>query len=183
MSGEFAEAEGCPAQQSVAASARQREIRELAGSLGALQLLESVTHGFRGPDIPLAAEYSPTHYLIRYDHANKTVRVEPYRKSTAATLSYDIAEELDNRTGWDTQNVVLVEVDKITNLKDAYPNYFGDVGLFKTQLGLVTKGQSAVEYSVAQRPARVPDTRPRIDLSWLRGSTRWRPNLSGKKEE
>jgi hypothetical protein len=78
---------------------------------------------------------------------------------------------------------VLVEVDKIANLTAAYPNYFGDVDLFKTQLALVTKGQSAVEYAVAERPARVPDTRERIDLSWLRGSTKWRPNLGRRKGE
>lgn len=182
MSSEFAEAEGCPVPQSVANMAqRQREIRHLAASLDALQVLESVTHGFRGADVPLASDYNATHYLIRYDHASKTVRVEPYRMSITATRSYDIAEELDNRTGWDTQNVVLVEVDKIANLKAAYPNYFGDVGLFKTQLRLVTKGQSAVEYSIAERPTRMPDKRERIDLAWLRSSTKWRPNLGQRK--
>jgi hypothetical protein len=31
-------------------------------------------------------------------------------------------------------NTVLVEVDEIDNLKAAYPNYFGDVDLFKQKL-------------------------------------------------
>ena len=182
MSGEFAEVEGCPVPASVPSEAqRRREICELAKSLDALQVLETVSHGFRGADIPLAADYRPTHYLIRFDHNTKTVRVEPYQMQDAAMRSYDIAEELDNRTGIDTQNVVLVEVDKIDNLKAAYPNYFGDVTLFKTQLRLLTQGRSAVEYAVAERAARIPDTRKPIDYSWLRGSRFAKPNLSGRK--
>ena len=182
MSGEFAEVEGCEPPVSVPGEAeRRREICDLAKSLDALQVLESVSYGFTGADIPVAADYRPTHYLIRYDHAQKTVRVEPYRMPLLATRSYDIAEELDNRTGGDTQNVVLVEVDKIDNLKAAYPNYFGDVTLFKEQLRLVTKGQSAVEYGIAERSAPVPDTRQRIDLSWLRGSRFAKPNLSRRR--
>jgi hypothetical protein len=64
--------------------------------------------------------------------AAKIVRAEPYQVQYAAMRSYDIAEETDNRTGFDTQNVVLVEVDKIDNSKAAYPNYFSDVSLFET---------------------------------------------------
>ena len=184
MSGEFAEVERCPCPATVPAELhRRREICDLAKSLDALQVLESVSHGFRGADIPLLADYRPTHYLIRFDHNTKTVRVEPYQMQDAAMRSYDIAEELDNRTGIDTQNVVLVEVDKIDNLKTAYPNYFGDVSLFKTQLRLITKGQSAVEYAVAERAARVPDTRKPIDYSWLRGSRFAKPNLSRRTRE
>jgi hypothetical protein len=37
--------------------------------------------------------------------------------------------------------VVLVEVDKLDNLERSYPNYFGDVQIFKEQLRLVTKGK------------------------------------------
>ena len=178
MSGEFAELEQCPVPPSVPMAAERRhEIRELAGALDAIQVLESVTYGFRGADVPLTADFTPTHYLIRYDHASRTVHVEPYRVRAAATRSYDIAEELDNRLGSDTQNVVLVEVDKIDNLKLAYPNYFGDVSLFKDHLRRITKGQSATEYSRPEREAPKPDTRQRIDLSWLRKSHSAKPNL------
>ena len=184
MSGEFAEVERCSCPVTVPAELhRRREICDLAKSLDALQVLESVSHGFRGADIPLSADYRPTHYLIRFDHNTKAVRVEPYQMQDAAMRSYDIAEEMDNRTGFDTQNVVLVEVDKIDNLKAAYPNYFGDVKQFETQLRLITKGQSAVEYAVAERAARVPDTRKRIDLSWLHGSRFAKPNLSRRTRE
>lgn len=78
MSGEFAELERCAVPPSVPDTVRRRrEICDLAKSLDALQVLDSVTHGFRGADIPLTADFAPTHYLIRYDHASKTVHVEP----------------------------------------------------------------------------------------------------------
>jgi len=146
--------------------------------LDALQVLESVSYGFRGTDLPLASGYNPTHYLIRYNHTTKTVQVEPYMLPIAATRSYDIAEELDNRTGGNTLNVVLVEVDKIDNLKAAYPNYFGDVELFKSQLRLITRGKSAVEYAAHERQGPVPDTAKRIDLSWLKGGRYPGPRLN-----
>ncbi len=179
MSGEFAQVERCAVPTTVPGELqRRREISDLARSLDALQVLESVSYGFRGTDLPLASSYNPTHYLIRYNHTTKTVQVEPYRLSIAATRSYDIAEELDNRTGGNTLNVVLVEVDKIDNLKAAYPNYFGDVELFKSQLRLITRGKSAVEYAVSERQAPVPDTAKRIDLSWLKGGRYPGPRLN-----
>ena len=45
-------------------------------------------------------------------------------------------------TGEITQNMVLVEVDEIENLKAAYPGYFGDVQLFLHHLQTVMHGQS-----------------------------------------
>lgn len=182
MSGEFADVERCAVPSTVPGETRRRrEIVDLAGSLGALQVLENVSYGFRGTDFPLAAGYNPTHYLIRYNHTTKMVHVEPYRMPSDATRSYDIAEELDNRTGGNTVNVVLVEVDKIDNLKAAYPNYFGDVELFKSQLRLITLGRSAVEYSVPERLSPLPNTAKRIDLSWLKGSRFVGPRLSPRK--
>jgi len=179
MSGEFAQVERCVVPTSVPGEAqRRREISELARSLNALQVLESVSYGFRGTDFPIASGYKPTHYLIRYNHTTKTVQVEPHEVPSAATRSYDIAEELDNRTGGNTLNVVLVEVDKIDNLKAAYPNYFGDVELFKSQLRQITRGGSAVEYAVSERQVPVPVAARRIDLLWLKGGRYPGPRLN-----
>lgn len=141
----------------------------MAKSLDALGVLESVSLGFKETDFPLAPGYRPSHYLIRYNHTDKTVRVEPYNAPTAATRSYDIAEHLDNMTGNTTLTVVLVEVDKLDSLKAAYPNYFGDVDLFTRQLRLVVQGKAASEYAVAERQAQQSNTERRIDLSWLKG--------------
>ena len=167
---------------SLAKTERQHEIRQLAKLLDALSVLDSVSYGVRGTEFPLIPGYRPTHYLIRFDHATKTVHVQPYTKPITATRSYDKAEAPDNKTGKDTQNVVLVEVDKIENLKLAYPNYFGDVELFKTQLRLVTLGKSAVEYAVPSKqppPWRLPTEK--IDPSWLRRNRFPKPGGFKKK--
>lgn len=170
MSGEFADAEQCTISDGLPkATQRRREISDLTKSLDALGVLESVGYGFRETDFPLAPGYRPSHYLIRYNHTDKTVRVEPYNGPSAATRSYDIAERLDNMTGNTTLTVVLVEVDKLESLKAAYPNYFGDVDLFTRQLRLVTQGKAASEYAVTERQTPRVNTEQRIDLSWLRG--------------
>lgn len=182
MSAEFAEAECCPLPPGTPDQVeRRQELRQLAKSLDAVSVLESVSHGFNGPDLPLVPGYRPTHYLIRYDRAAKTVHVEPHSKPVNATQSYDSAEASDNRTGKETQNVVLVEVDKIENLKDAYPNYFGDVELFKSQLRAITLGESAVEYSSPPRQIRKQSPVEKIDPSWLRRTRFPRPSSGGKK--
>jgi hypothetical protein len=63
---------------------------------------------------------------------------------------------------------VLVEVDSIENLKATYPNYFGDVQMFRTQLRAITQGEQVVEYEMPRRIAS-PRTSPREkpDDSWL----------------
>src|SRR3954447_12934345 len=58
--------------------------------------------------------------------------------------------------------MVLVEVGKIENLKKAYPNYFGDVEIFRNQLRLVTRGLPAMEYTMLPKqtiPPRGPQER------------------------
>ena len=184
LSGECAEAEGCIAPPACAdRTERRREICDLAGALDAINVLQTINHGVRGADFPLAVGYHPTHYLIRYDHASKMVHVEPQRLATTATQSYDDAEAADNRSGKNTQNVVLVEVDKVQDLKAAYPNYFGDVELFLGQLREIMLGKGAVEYSI---PARQPPPKPPEamgDLSWLRHPRFRKPSLKKKPQE
>jgi hypothetical protein len=111
------------------------------------------------------------------------VHVEPYQRARAATDSYDKAEEV-LRGGQDKGVVVLVEVDKIINLKAAYPNYFGDVELFKKQLKQIALGRSAVEYTSPPRqptPRQPPETW--IGPSWLRGTRFAKPSLKPKKKK
>src|SRR5262249_32735988 len=109
-----------------------------------------------------------THYLIKYDNDSKEVHVEPYIAPRLAVSSYDEAEFLDFRTGMDRKNIVLVEVDKIENLKEAYPNYFGDVQLFRKQLRDITKGKSAKEYTLPPRVTVPPPHKENPNLAWLR---------------
>lgn len=174
LSAEFAETEGC-ALPPLAPSRedRRREIKAMSKSLGALSLLDSIRHGMQGTDNIVAQDFEATHYLIRFDHLTQTTQVKPFRRAIAAAQDYDRAEEAGNKSGNGSETVVLVEVDKVDNLKAAYPNYFGDVEFFRNQLRAITLGHAAVEYASAPRQ---PPPRPlglRGDLSWLR-RTRFR---------
>jgi hypothetical protein len=71
-------------------------------------------------------------------------------------------------------NSVLVEADKIESLKDAYPNYFGDVQLFKRNLSDVTRGKDAKEYTMPPQQTVRPVARETPDLSWFKRRMRWR---------
>lgn len=181
MSAEFAEAENCaPPPGTPEAPNRGREIRDLAKSLGAVGVLETVSYGFNRTDLPLIG-YRPTHYLLSYDRDAKRVTVTPYDAARRATLSYDEAEASNNKTDSDNRNIVLVEVEKIDNLRRAYPNYFGDVSAFMERLKAVVHGASAISFMrYAQEPRR-PDLTPAGDPAWLRGSRFPGPNLKGKK--
>lgn len=183
LSAEFAEAENCPVPEGcMEREARQRAIRELERKLDALTMLEKISHGVRGPQIALAQGYKPTHYLIRYDHAKKTVLVEPHNTPSYATSSYDSAELLDNNLLAERENIVLVEVDKIENLRAAYPNYFGDVQFFRDQLRAVTQGKAAIEYAAAPKEKRAKMDRELVsDPAWLRGSRFRGPSTRLKK--
>ncbi|MBX6745012.1 MAG: hypothetical protein IRY87_23515 [Acetobacteraceae bacterium] len=181
LSAEFAETEVCPVPpDSMDKQERIREIRELERALDAISVLENIRHGVRGTDYPLMHGYRPTHYLIRYDHATKTVHVEPHTGATIAAQSYGNAEALGNQIDGQSQTVVLVEVDKIENLKAAYPNYFGDVDYFKNQLRAITQGQAAVEYAAVPRQPPPKPAGPYGDLSWLRARRFPGPSLSKK---
>src|SRR5262249_18386497 len=117
-----------------------------------------------------------THYLLKYDRVTKEVRVSSYFKPIMAVSSYDEAEFLDFKSGAEREDIVLVEVDKIDNLKEAYPNYFGDVQLFKKQLDDITREKSAQEYKLPPRETVPPPHKENPDLAWLRRRKhiRWR---------
>ncbi|WP_165982370.1 RelA/SpoT domain-containing protein [Dankookia rubra] len=172
VSAEFAEAEGCPPTPGIPGKAeRIAEIRRLAAELDAPRHLEQIRHGVRGTDLALDPNYKPTHFLIRYDHATATVRVEPHSAPRMATASYESAEVRGDQLGaGERQTVVLVEVDKIQSLKAAYPNYFGDVEEFGRQLAQITEDGAATEYAVPARQPPKHKLAPYGDLSWLRGS-------------
>ncbi len=83
------------------------------------------------------------------------------------------AEQEDNITGGNKINTVFVEADKVEDLKEAYPNYFGDVQLFSTNLKAITQGEDAREYTMPPRYQPPPPPKEAPDLSWFRPG-RWR---------
>lgn len=171
MSADFAESENCAVPDGTpSTAARRKEIRDLSKALDAATVLETVNDGFKGTDLPLAQGYKPSHFLIRYDRANRKVSVVPYNKASNATRSYDQAEAASNQSESDNESIVLVEVGKIESLRDAYPNYFGDVGRFKSHLKEIVDGSSAFEFIGATRQIRRKLEKTVGDPSWLRGS-------------
>lgn len=174
MSAEFAEAEKCrPPRGLPDHKERMREIRELERELDAVDTLDNLSHAFDWNKEAVRPSQKPSHYLISYDRQTKKVTVLPYYKAALAAAGYDNAEASDNRSGAETSNVVLVEVDKLDNLERAYPNYFGDVQLFKEQLRQLTRGRAVDEYTVARQQAVASKPRENPDPSWIGRRGRW----------
>ena len=67
---------------------------------------------------------------------------------------------------------VVVEVDKVENLREAYPNYFLDMSLFHSNLRRVIDGiplrHSFTQDDPADRPKAAVQSIKTGDFSWLR---------------
>ncbi|KUM28336.1 hypothetical protein AU467_12705 [Mesorhizobium loti] len=144
---EFSYAEECPIVEGMPShDDRVKELRELNKQLSAASVLENIknaTH-FAETNRQDAGKY----FLIRYrkDH---TVMVEGYDSIIVASQELGQAE-FRIATGQDDDKVVLVEVGKINKLAQLYPNYFGDVSLFVSNLKEICDGRKPVEYSMAK---------------------------------
>lgn len=175
MSAEFAMLEGCPEPPGAPSHHdRVKEIKELDKALEAISILDKISYVVRWTDEAINPKSTPTYYLIRFNNATQEVEIGVSFAPKFAVAQYDIAESLDNKSGMDVNNIVLVEADKIENLKNAYPNYFGDVQLFKLQLKNIVKGKGVRDYVVKPQETVVPRPRENPDTSWLKRRIRWR---------
>jgi hypothetical protein len=177
MSAEFALSEGCPVPPNVPDQAtRILEIKALDKELTAIDTLENLSQAVRWTEEYVQPDDVVTkYYLIRYDNKTNVVKVEPYMDPSLAIKSYDKAEYEDNTRNSESENIVLVEVEKLEALKDGYPNYFGDVQPFKSNLKLIVSGKPGKEYTLLPQPDAPKKPREAPDLSWLRGRGRLRP--------
>jgi hypothetical protein len=107
-------------------SERRRELVDLNGRLNALQTLDSYNRAIKHTENYY--RFTAPYYLIQYDIAKKEVKVRPFRAASTGSEQYASAERDSNI------NTVLVEVDKVADLREAYPNYFLDVGAFTDRL-------------------------------------------------
>lgn len=169
ISAEFAEGEGCPFHSSMPGHLdRVSEIRELDNSLNISETLDNLRHLVDWAQSSVLPYHGPTHLLIKYNNAERTVDVQSYSAPIKAAESYDMAEDIYNRTGEYLENIVLVEVEKLSDLRRAYPNYFLDVELLREQLGRIIKGKQLKEYRVLrQQSVPRPQERP-ISIGWTR---------------
>jgi hypothetical protein len=177
MSAEIAMAERCPESPLVPGHReRVQEIIELDNKLDAVTTLDNLSSVVRWQEMAVQSRSRPTYYIISYDNDTDQVVVTPYFKSRIAVASYESDERPDLASGVETRNVVLVEADKIDTLRHAYPNYFGDVQLFKQNLKALIGGRALKEYTVQpQGVVRAAASQIVASLAWLRRSRFNRP--------
>ena len=159
VSAEFAEFEGtAPVPYAPLQPERIKEIKALNKSLGAVRRLETLNEAFRylEHNKGLRASY----YMLQFDNAKQTLDISSYDRIAGASEGYGYAE-----SNHMDMNTVVVEVDTLEALKEAYPNYFLDVRLFTQNVvhmmsdkPLVTKLQIQQEKQTALGH----------DVSWLR---------------
>lgn len=109
------------------AAERQAELREIADRLDAVQTLESYNQAIYQTEGYLGLKGKS--YLILFDVETKKVTVRTYSPMARMSEGW-FNEEMFN----DQPNIVLVEIDKVDDLRSAYPNYFLDVRLFTNRL-------------------------------------------------
>jgi len=172
MSAEFALAEGCPEPPDVAdRELRVSEIQSINDRLNAAHYLNNLSSAVRWTDIAIDPNFTPNYYVIAYDNANHQVSVRPYFGPRSAVAAYNNAEAIDTH---DATTIVLVEAQKVEAMKEAYPNYFGDVQLFRKQMNSIVKGRAAQEYVVKPQETAVPRPRENPDYMWLKRRRRIR---------
>jgi hypothetical protein len=166
MASEIARIEGRPEVPGAPDHAeRVRELRDLNQRLDAANFLDGISQAVHFTDQYLRPDNSEV-YLIRFDLETHEVRVIGYN-STSGSRSYHAIEAQEKR-----YDAVLVTSDKITNLKKAFPNYFGDTKMFARTLRQVIKGQDVPEFILPKQEIVKPPPRVPVDATWLRRSTR-----------
>lgn len=146
---------------------RLKEICDLDRKLSAVSELENIRWAMKFTDQQLwTAREKPNYYRIEFDNENDQVNVVPTHSSVEGTKSYGLAEEEEFRSG-NSKKTVFVEADKIEDLKDAYPNYFGDVQVFVENLSLLTQGRPAKEYKIPPVPMRPRLSDEPADFQWF----------------
>jgi ppGpp synthetase/RelA/SpoT-type nucleotidyltranferase len=123
---------------------RLKELRDVERELDAIHTLESFNSALRATDqIPIAPGAL---YMIALDKFGKT-SVATYSRFSSMYTEYFRAER-DKQD----QNTVVVEVDRVDDLRRAYPNYFMDVRGFTARLKVILGNTSAAD--AAARPSK-----------------------------
>jgi hypothetical protein len=169
VSAEFSLAEKMNLPNGVPSRKRRREqISRLSKKLDAVSTLESIRYAFSSTDyLNTSSAYRPKYYLIEYNNTTNEVNVSGYNDTTAGGLGYLKQEQHDQNNPDSKMNIVLVEADKIETVKEAFPNYFGDVKLFCNQLNQLTRGGTAIEYKLPPIKHTAPRETEIPDDSWL----------------
>ena len=111
------------------------EIRKLNCELGIIDILKSVNA------IDIQNNTEAAYYLLILDIEKHTTEAIPFKKgeSFKANQLYTEYEQNFNEKGA-TTNIVLVSVDDVNKLKDAYPSYFLDTSNFINRIEEILSG-------------------------------------------
>ncbi|RWC72009.1 hypothetical protein EN808_16360 [Mesorhizobium sp. M8A.F.Ca.ET.165.01.1.1] len=142
MSAEFAHIEQC----SVHIGApdhndRVRELRDIDRRIGATNTLEDIKNiTIYSTNVAQRAGKS-RYYLIQYGN-DHSVTAEPFRTLMSGARKLEDIEKKIEIKGSDAKSA-LVEVDTVEKLVEMYPNYFGNVSLFVSNLKSICTGKAA----------------------------------------
>lgn len=167
VSSEFADAEGCPVVPGAPnKQERVAELRNLQDKLRATSTLENLNQALKYTENYAG---SADYFLIRYDNVNHTVDVRGF--GTAGAWPEQFGQQESNSI-----TTVLVEVDKVENLREAYPNYFLDVTLFTRNLQNILGGRKLI-LSLQDQLGDDPDVNSipvpsKYNAEWIRKFTR-----------
>lgn len=128
MSAEIAVREGQPVGPHVPQESKDRisELRALNRKLNAVKELEGYKQGIKYAEELAASGLG--YFVISFNPLTREVIVNPFSQFRESSISYDRGDALALPS-----NRVLVEVDRVRDLKAAYPNYFLDVDVFLRQ--------------------------------------------------
>ncbi|HEY5410963.1 MAG TPA: hypothetical protein VIJ94_09590 [Caulobacteraceae bacterium] len=129
MSGALAAEEGAPPVPGVDdnPALRREELCDLDGKLRALDKLQRYKAAINNASV--FGGGANQFFLIKFDRKHMTVSIDRGYFSRHGPVSY-----YDNEIKKPDEDSVLVEVDRVSELKAAYPNYFLDVTLFANRL-------------------------------------------------
>ncbi len=112
------------------------EIKQLNGELGVLNKLRAVRRTTMGITRSKSILRKVGYYVLDLNYDTSTLTVKHY-----PNYRYDKAVEYcNNAEKTSSHDVVLVSAKSLTELKEAYPNYFGDIKQFVEKLTKVIEG-------------------------------------------
>lgn len=162
MSSEIAADEGRPCVPNTPECPRERrqEIDHLNRELEVLKTLESYRVAIQ--ETERYRQLAGQSYVIFFNRATMTVSVR-----TAASFTSWSGLRYDEETMAEDADIVRVEVDRVADLKAAYPNYFLDVSEFAERV------EAIVTPTSPPRPRLARDAHsPKYDLGWWFGQKR-----------
>ena len=166
MAGEIAAIENQPPVASVPTNptSRREELKAIESELAAIKVLENYNNIIH--IVENSYRTNARFFIVQYNYDLHEVNIIPQY------FSKDFAEQY--RTAEGNQNVdsVLVEADRIDDLRAAFPNYFLDVSLFTQLLKARILGEDMP--TLARRYIRHPSSGYRDLGEVMTGWLQWR---------